>query len=277
MCPGNPNCHHRQAVEKAQAQEHEHEHDHHGHTHAAHEHGHTHGAHEHGHDYASANKEHFDRTAGEYDSKIPAIKEITAKEAKFIISDGYKFDPSSTTLLNFACGTGLMEKDLIAHCKRIQGVDISQGMVDQYNQRAESLGVADKMKAVALQLKAEDGMLDGEKFDVVLCTMAYHHFESPLEITKLLKFFLKPGGVLIVTDREGSTDNEALLAPTAAHKLTVAHMHGFVEADMRKMFGDAGLEDVQYTLVPGAILEKKFFQIESAIFMAKGKNIQAQL
>ncbi|KAF8917670.1 S-adenosyl-L-methionine-dependent methyltransferase, partial [Mucidula mucida] len=221
-------------------------HDHHDHTHAADEHGHTHGALEQSHDYVSANKEHFDKTAGEYESKIPAIQEITAKEAKFIVSDGYKFDPNSTTLLNFACGTGLIEKDLIAHCKRIQGVDISQGMVDKYNERAESLGVADKMRAVALELKADEGMFEGEKFDVVLCTMAYHHFESPLEITKLLKFFLKPGGVLIITDREGQAQGNDSEAFPPHMRLAVPHMNGFVQADMRKMFEDAGLEDVQY-------------------------------
>lgn len=208
--------------------------------------------------------------------------------------NGYATPLHCDHLVNSHVRLGLIEKDLIAHCKRIQGVDISQGMVDKYNERAESLGVADKMRAVALELKADEGMFEGEKFDVVLvrvafmttehfiltkfqCTMAYHHFESPLEITKLLKFFLKPGGVLIITDREGQAQGNDSEAFPPHMRLAVPHMNGFVQADMRKMFEDAGLEDVQYALIPGAIMEKKLFGIEGAIFMLKGKNPQAQL
>ena len=61
-----------------------------------------------------------------------------------------------------------MDKDLVSSVKRIQGVDISQGMVDEYNKRAAELNLADKMNATVKKLKGEEGELNGEKFDVVL-------------------------------------------------------------------------------------------------------------
>ncbi|KAK0504309.1 S-adenosyl-L-methionine-dependent methyltransferase [Armillaria luteobubalina] len=153
----------------------------------------------HCHDFAEANKEHFNKDSDTYDD-IPMVKEVTEKEGKYILSHGWTFNPESTTVLNFACGTGLLETTLIAHCKYIQGVDISQGMVGQYNKRAETLGATSKMSAIAYELKGLPEELEGRKFDVVLCTLAYHHFESTEEITRILAYFLKPGGVLLVTD-----------------------------------------------------------------------------
>ncbi len=61
-----------------------------------------------------------------------------------------------------------MEKDLVAHCKYIKGVDISPGMVDKYNKTAETLGVSAKMSAIACELKGAPEELEGRKFDAVL-------------------------------------------------------------------------------------------------------------
>ncbi len=93
-------------------------------------------------------------------------------------------------------------------------------MVDQYNKRAETLGITSKMSAIAYELNGLPEELEGCKFNVVLvrtstwapklpfrtdmysqCTMAYHHFEFTDEITRILAYFLKHGGALLVTDR----------------------------------------------------------------------------
>ncbi|KAF9042595.1 S-adenosyl-L-methionine-dependent methyltransferase [Hymenopellis radicata] len=226
---------------------------------------------EHGHDYVSANKEHYNRAASEYED-IPMILDLTEKY-RYIVSEGYKFDPNSTTLLNFACGTGLIEKELLPHCKSIRGVDISQGMVDAYNKRAAALGASDKMKAFVHELKGVEGELGGEKFDVIICTAAYHHFESPVEITKILKFFLKEGGMLLVTDRVGGNPDETAPFPEKFGAI-VAHQRSFGEEDMRKMFEAAGLKHFQFDLIPGAIMDGRVFGFEnqSPLFLAKGSN-----
>ncbi len=125
---------------------------------------------------------------------------------KFRVWYGYDYPTSSSIIWVLLGNTlvGLLETTLIAHCKSIQGVDISQGMVDQYNKRAGTLGVTSKMSAVAYELKDLPEELEGRKFDVVLvrtsawapkpslrtdmhlqCTMAYHHFESTDEITRI--------------------------------------------------------------------------------------------
>ena len=59
---------------------------------------------------------------------------------------------------------GLVSKQLAPFCKHIVGVDISQGMVDQFNKHTEM----QNMKAVCTELKGEPGELGDEKFDVIV-------------------------------------------------------------------------------------------------------------
>jgi len=63
---------------------------------------------------------------------------------------------------------GLVSKELVPHVKSILGVDISQGMVDQYNKRVQDEGIPlEKMHAVRCEIEGKDGELDDSKFDVI--------------------------------------------------------------------------------------------------------------
>ena len=63
-----------------------------------------------------------------------------------------------------------MSQQIAPHAKSILGVDISQGMVDLYNEIGEKEDFSG-MKAVRAELKGEDGELDGRKFDVVIVSV----------------------------------------------------------------------------------------------------------
>jgi predicted TPR repeat methyltransferase len=64
---------------------------------------------------------------------------------------------------------GLISKELIPHVKSILGVDISQGMVNQFNLRVQNESISpDKMHAVREELEGKEGELDGMKFDVIV-------------------------------------------------------------------------------------------------------------
>ncbi|KIL60983.1 hypothetical protein M378DRAFT_167488 [Amanita muscaria Koide BX008] len=87
--------------------------------------------------------------------------------------------------MDFACGTGLISKP---HVKTIIGVDISQGMVDQYNLRVQRESIPpEKMRAVRAEFEGKVEELDDMKFDVIICSSSYHHFESIARITQTLE------------------------------------------------------------------------------------------
>jgi cyclopropane fatty-acyl-phospholipid synthase-like methyltransferase len=70
----------------------------------------------------------------------------------------------------------LVSKELALHAKCIVGVDISQSMVDQYNQSVANQGIPpEEMRAVCCDLTAAPDQLDGMKFDVVVVSLLLWH------------------------------------------------------------------------------------------------------
>ena len=62
----------------------------------------------------------------------------------------------------------MISRELAPYAKSIVGVDISQIMVDHYNQKVSDQGILpEEMKAVCTELKGGEEELDGLKFDVI--------------------------------------------------------------------------------------------------------------
>jgi SAM-dependent methyltransferase len=82
-------------------------------------------------------------------------------------------------------------------------VDISPGMVDEYNRKAVNIGVEEKVRAVCLDILAIPTSEIPEELrnvDVVVCSMAFHHIEDISRASKVLASILKKGGYLLVVD-----------------------------------------------------------------------------
>jgi ubiquinone/menaquinone biosynthesis C-methylase UbiE len=180
-----------------------------------------------------------------------------------------------------------MSRLLAAHAKEIVGVDVSQGMVDEFNKHVEEKGISPKaVHAVRAELKGEKDELDGKKFDIIMvrriiggspvqmltlnqCTQGYHHIADVRTVTKTLAFFLKPGGKLVVIDMMPHDGNDFLHTDThymsAAH--TVSHKHGFTESEMEGILEEAGLTGI--TLIP-SVAHITYEEKGISLFIAHG-------
>jgi len=229
-------------------------------------HSHTHdgGSDTHRHDFSASNKAYFDGIAHEYDER-PDAQELSRRLVP-VMRKKYPtlFDEDSTVLMDYACGTGLLSRALCPYVKSIVGVDISSGMVDYFNLRASNQGLtSDEMRAMCVELKGIEQELNGQKFDVIVCSMAYHHMSSIEDTTRILSFFLKPGGSLLVVDIvKASLETE--IAP--GHDHLVAHQHGFDVEEMRTVFIGAGLSDFEYSVAASAKVHGQPLEI----FLARG-------
>ncbi|KAJ7491091.1 S-adenosyl-L-methionine-dependent methyltransferase, partial [Mycena latifolia] len=153
---------------------------------------------------------------------------------------------------------GLIARGLAPYCKNIVGVDISQAMVDHFAEKINNQGIPpEEMRVVCADLKGEESELDGQKFDVIVCSAAYHHFESINDITRTLCFFLKPSGCLLVADFMKSAE------PVPEN---VPNNGGFTEEDIRTAFVGAGLEGFSINQFTKA----KFHGQMVELFLAKG-------
>ena len=73
--------------------------------------------------------------------------------------------------------SGLISRGLCPYAKSILGVDISQGMVDQFNSKASREGIPSRrMSAVRGELKGVGGELGGQKFDVIVVSLVLEYW-----------------------------------------------------------------------------------------------------
>ncbi|KIK69766.1 hypothetical protein GYMLUDRAFT_212600 [Collybiopsis luxurians FD-317 M1] len=216
----------------------------------------------------------------------------------------YPFDENRTCVLDFACGPGLNSRILAPYAKTIVGMDISQAMVDRYNERASNQGIPEEeMRAICIpeelfsnlnEVEATKNveqireLLDGAVFDVVVCCMSYHHFRSISYVTRILSSFLKPGGRLFVADVESVPRSTA--SPDVSHHMDtfepifedgacdagiIVHKYGFSAQEMKNVFAEAGLvhtdsetgkTSFEYSIVTRALKQGK----KVNIFLASG-------
>ncbi|KAL1666336.1 S-adenosyl-L-methionine-dependent methyltransferase [Schizophyllum commune] len=226
-----------------------------------------------------ANTEYYDDEAVNF-YKNPAFKRdlmLLTKFNAFAIIRAATLDPNTTEVLDYACGAGVVSFEVSPLCKSIVGADISKGM----------LGEFEKLKAPNMTSKVIDGTIppetqfDGQKFDVIFCCAAYHHFDSPKDMTISLGKLLKEGGQLIVTDF-ASGGHESLMhqhgqpegeQPSHGHhhhkhqqhakselpmsdevlekaKTTIVHKHGFASSELEEWMELAGLQRFTFDTFP---------------------------
>ncbi|KAJ7585184.1 S-adenosyl-L-methionine-dependent methyltransferase [Mycena floridula] len=250
---------------------------------------HHHHHHHHGpevQDPATANKDHFNKTAHEYND-MPGAREA-AKGVADAVLQLYPFDKNTTTLMDFACGGGLVSLALAPHAKSIVGVDISQGMLDQYIKT--NAAYAESISTVCTNLleNPEDpGELSGKKFDVILCSLAFHHFPSTEDATRILASFLNPGGALIVAEfnkfpvmpghaghghGHGASDADAQgsdAGGTDVKPAFVVSMSPIGPDELGKLFEGAGLTDLSFA----PMLDVELFGEPSRILVGKGTKL----
>ncbi|OWP07029.1 hypothetical protein B2J93_7763 [Marssonina coronariae] len=163
------------------------------------------------------------------------------------------------------------------------GVDLTEGMVNEYNTSARNQGIPES-EMYAVQGNLIDAAVPdppefaGEEFfdfDIAAVGLGFHHFDDPALAAKRLAQRLKKGGVLMIVDflphshvSSGSGDHR----PEAAH--TVTH-NGFSEVDVKKIFGDAGLgASFDYKVIgKGIVFSDEDKKMERSVFFAKGVKL----
>lgn len=120
--------------------------------------------------------------------RIPSIKELTRK-----IMD--RIDAHDGIILDLACGTGKFTKPLAKIATKVFGIDISQGMLEQFKKLIEKKGLTNiyLSKADAEKLPFSDCY-----FDAICCSGALHYFNNTYRALNEMIRVLKPNSPLVV-------------------------------------------------------------------------------
>ena len=188
-------------------------------------------------------------------------------------------DSRDVKLLDYACGTGSITKALGPYVDIIRGIDISERMVERYNEAAQSSGLTPgQARAVVGNLFEEtvpDDLCtpDFYNFDIAVIGLGFHHFENPvLSVQRLVERLKAESGVLVIVDFLPFEQEKAPEANLDEIQITVKH-HGFTSINMKKIFTHAGLEGFGFEVLDDpAVMELKEGTRERKIFIARGRK-----
>jgi ubiquinone/menaquinone biosynthesis C-methylase UbiE len=100
------------------------------------------------------------------------------------------------TILEVACGTGLITFRVAKQAKKVYAVDISELMIEEAKKKMEEKRINN------IDFSAKDAYslpFEREIFDVVICTNALHNMKYPRKALSEIRRVLKPKGRFIAT------------------------------------------------------------------------------
>ncbi|KAH8928324.1 S-adenosyl-L-methionine-dependent methyltransferase, partial [Atractiella rhizophila] len=157
----------------------------------------------------------------------------------------------TTRVLELGCGTGLLSTLVAPGVGFLLGVEMSEGMMAKFNEKAEKVNGEDhnggkkRMEGTVMLLERKEQVMERwAEFDVVLSHLVFHHIPSLSAILSVLFSILKPGGHLLVSDFE-LTEWSRSFHPES--KMEGVERHGLDKAEMTSLFVQAGFGDVSVT------------------------------
>lgn len=144
-------------------------------------------------EYKKLSLQEFDRAATKFDDNDPSIYNMCRKDYPDVLAEVVK-EPFSD-LLDAGCGTGAMLSLFQNDCpdRNYTGVDLSEKMIEVA--RAKQM---ERIHFVAGD--CEDLPFPENSFDVVTCSMSFHHYPDPEQFFISLRRVLRPGGRLVLRD-----------------------------------------------------------------------------
>ncbi|PSJ65815.1 tetratricopeptide repeat protein [Kumtagia ephedrae] len=168
----------------------------------------------------------FDTFAGSFDAKLESLDYRAPEIVGAAVRDAVGADASGLAVLDAGCGTGKCAKHLKPHAGRLDGVDLSEGMLA----KAAKLGAYDRLDRAELTacLRARP---DG--YDVIASADTLCYFGRLEEFAEGAAKALRPGGVLVFTV-------EAMDDADGSFRLAVNGRYTHCEAYVRRCLAAAG-------------------------------------
>jgi SAM-dependent methyltransferase len=178
----------------------------------------------------------FTRQATLFSTAAP----ITNADALRMIVEAARPGPDDT-VLDVACGGGIVVCAFAPHVHRATGIDVTPAMLDEAQRLAVEKGLANVEWQLGdvNSLPFEDG-----SFTIVVTRFSVHHFPDPAAVLREMARVCAPGGRLVVIDMYASQDPTKAAEFNRLERLRdPSHVRSLTLAELKGVFGEAGLPE----------------------------------
>ena len=153
------------------------------------------------------------------------------------------------TVLECACGTGLLTGVIAPRCKSLTATDFSANMLKRAEKKLKKYGNVRFAQADITKLDYPDG-----SFDAVVAANVIHLLDQPYQALRQLERVCRPGGRLIIPTYMNRTDKGTTNSVSGVIGRAGADFkRAFTLDTYRQFFADAGYPDGDYILCAGRI------------------------
>lgn len=190
-------------------------------------------------EYKRLSIKEFDHAAVKFDGNDLSVYKMCRKDYPDVLEEVCK-EPCES-LLDAGCGTGAMlqlfSKDYPE--KTYTGIDLSENMIK----------VAQKKEITNARFlvgDCENLPFEINSFDVVTCSMSFHHYPNPEDFFQSLCRVLKPGGRFILRDITSKSNILMWLMnhveiPVVNKIFKKGDVHVYTRKDIQKLCNSSGL------------------------------------
>ena len=179
-------------------------------------------------------RDQFTRQSQVFNAAAP----ITNVDALQMIVDAVRPTPDDT-VLDIACGGGLVARAFAPHVRHATGIDVTPAMLDTARKAAAEKGLTNVTwdQGDVTTLPYPDGA-----FTIVATRFSFHHFLDPLAVMREMVRVCSPGGRIVVADSCPSEDEEKAAAFNRLELLRdPSHTRALPLSEMKQVFAAAGL------------------------------------
>ncbi len=202
-----------------------------------------------GEEYKRLSLKEFDRAAEKFDDDDPSVYNMCRKDYPDVLAEAVR-EPFCD-LLDAGCGTGAMlgmfKRDYPD--KNYTGVDLSKKMI-----QTAKIKHLEGISFVAGD--CENLPFADSSFDVVTCSMSFHHYPNPEKFFMSLHRVLRPGGRLILRDMASGSRLimwfiNHIEIPAANKLLRKGDVHVYSKADIQGLCDASDLKLELYEVRKG--------------------------
>ena len=190
-------------------------------------------------EYKKLTLDEFESAAEKFDDNDPSVYNMCRKDYPEVLEEVRKED--FTDVLDAGCGTGAM---IGLFCQDIKGknytgIDLSNKMIKVANRRRLN-------NASFIVGDCEALPFENESFDVVTCSMSFHHYPNPEKFFSNLKCVLRPDGRFILRDMASNSNLlmwifNKIEIPVINKLCKKGDVHCYTRKDMELLCKNSGL------------------------------------